>query len=79
VKTVSLKLPRALDAKLTAAAKRRRTTKSEVVRQALDSFLNGQKPRKKGSFLEVAGDIIGCIEGPGDLSTNPEYMRDFGK
>jgi uncharacterized protein len=31
------------------------------------------------SFLEVAGDLIGCLDGPGDLSTNPEYFAGFGR
>jgi hypothetical protein len=32
------------------------------------------------SFLDVAGDLIGCLEGlPSDLSTNNSYMDDFGK
>lgn len=32
------------------------------------------------SFLSVAGDLIGCLEGlPPDLSTNKSYMEDFGK
>ena len=32
------------------------------------------------SFLEVAGDLIGCLEGlPPDLSTNPAYLDGFGK
>jgi hypothetical protein len=32
------------------------------------------------SFLEVAGDLIGCLEGlPPDLSTNKNYMESFGK
>lgn len=79
MKTVSLKLPARLDAKLTARAKKGRTTKSEVVRQALDAYLNGKRRLKKGTFLQLAGDSIGCVEGPGDLSYNPEYMRDFGK
>ena len=79
MKTVSLKLPARLDAKLTVAAKRGRTTKSAVVAQALNAYLNGKRPAKKGSFLELAGDAIGCVEGPGDLSYNPDHMRDFGK
>ena len=79
MKTVSLKLPARLDAKLTVAAKRGRTTKSAVVAQALNAYLNGKRPAKKGSFLELAGDSIGCVEGPGDLSYNPDHMRDFGK
>jgi hypothetical protein len=32
------------------------------------------------SFLSVAGDLIGCLEGlPPDLSTNKDYMEGFGK
>ncbi|MEO0759605.1 MAG: DUF2281 domain-containing protein [Cyanobacteria bacterium J06648_16] len=31
------------------------------------------------SFFDVAQDVIGTAEGPGDLSTNPEYMRDYGQ
>ena len=33
----------------------------------------------KISALEAAGDLVGCVEGPDDLSTNPEYMQGFGK
>jgi hypothetical protein len=81
MKTLSLKLPARLDAKLTAAAKRQRTTKSAVVREALDKFLNGRKTPAKSrrSALELAGDLIGSLEGPGDLSYNPDYMRGFGE
>lgn len=77
--TVSLKLPAQLNEKLTIAAKKGRTTKSAVARKALDAYLNGKQPVKKGSFLELAGDLVGRLEGPGDLSYNPEHMRDFGK
>lgn len=31
------------------------------------------------SFLEVAGDIIGMAEGPGDLLSNPDYMSGYGQ
>ena len=30
------------------------------------------------SFLEAAERYIGCVEGPGDLSTNPTYMDGYG-
>jgi hypothetical protein len=30
------------------------------------------------SFLELAKEFCGCVEGPEDLSTNPEYMEDYG-
>lgn len=79
MKTLTLKLPHELDAKLAATARRRDTTKSDVVRQALAVYLNGGDNAGKGTFLELAADLVGSVEGPGDLSHNPKYMDDFGK
>ena len=31
------------------------------------------------SALETAGDLVGCVEGPSDLSTNKAYMAGFGQ
>jgi hypothetical protein len=31
------------------------------------------------SFLAAADELIGCLEGPGDLSTNPQYFEGFGQ
>lgn len=31
------------------------------------------------SFFEAAHEFIGCVEGPGDLSTNPKYMEGYGQ
>lgn len=31
------------------------------------------------SFFEVAHAAIGAGEGPGDLSTNPDYMQGYGQ
>jgi hypothetical protein len=29
--------------------------------------------------LELAGDVVGCIEGPEDLATNKDYFKGFGE
>jgi hypothetical protein len=82
MKTISLKLPVRLHARLDRAARKRKQSKSDVVRAALEQFLNGQqRPRTPPgvSALELAGDLVGCAEGPGDLSTNPKYMEGYGK
>ncbi|ANV90119.1 hypothetical protein AWQ24_05465 [Picosynechococcus sp. PCC 8807] len=34
---------------------------------------------KEVSALELAGDIVGCVEAPEDLATNKDYFADFGK
>ncbi|OKH10764.1 hypothetical protein [[Limnothrix rosea] IAM M-220] len=31
------------------------------------------------SALELAGDIVGCVEGPEDLATNKDYFQGFGE
>ena len=81
MKTISLKLPAGLHAKLERAARQNKQSKSDIVRSALEHFLNGQPPKSRRaiSALELAGDLVGCAEGPGDLSTNPKYMEGFGE
>jgi Arc/MetJ-type ribon-helix-helix transcriptional regulator len=76
MKMLSLKLPPELDAKLERVAKARGQSKSEVVRAALERFLDGERPM---SALELAGDLVGCCEGPSDLSTSPKYMEGYGE
>ncbi len=75
MKTLSLKLTASLSVRLERAAKQRGQSKSEVVRAALERFLNGERP---ASALDLAGDLVGCGEGPGDRSTNAQYIEGFG-
>jgi hypothetical protein len=77
MRTVSLKVSDELDAALEAEARRLRISKSELMRRRLASSL--RRKRRGPTFAELAGDLIGSLEGPGDLSTNPKYMRDYGK
>jgi hypothetical protein len=79
MKTISLKLPDGLHAKLLRLAKARQQTKSDVVRDALEQLLNGTPSARSVSALELAGELVGSCEGPGDLSTNPKYLEGFGK
>lgn len=80
MKTMSLKLPARLSAKLDRAAKKRRQSKSALVRAALEEFLDSPPASLRTiSALELAGDLVGCAEGPDDLSTNPKYMEGYGK
>ena len=79
MKTLSLKLPDEVDARISAIAKRRQSNKSEVVRNALDAYLAKETTPQKVSVLEVAGDLVGSLEGPGDLSHHDEHMRGYGE
>ncbi len=83
--TLTIKLPAALDAQLTAAAKRRRARKTVLARQAIEAYLAKNKEpeasTERPTVAELAGHLIGCIdvEGPTDLSTNKKYMEGFGE
>ncbi len=79
MKAISLKLPPGLNAQLDRAAKQRRQSKSEIVREALEHFLNGDgNAQTPVSALELAAELVGSAEGPSDLSTNPKHMHGYG-
>jgi hypothetical protein len=78
MKVRTLKLPAGLDRRLERHAEQHRQSRSFILREALTAYLDDAAP-VKGSALELAGDLVGCLEGPGDLSTNPKYMEGFGR
>jgi hypothetical protein len=77
--TMSLRMPSVLDARVTAAARRRRLTKSALVREALEAYVARADVPTEGSVLDLARDLVGCVQGPGDLSHNPKRMRGYGR
>ena len=79
MKTLSLKLPDDLARTLEDRARSKGTTKSEILREALTGYLAQTPPPGKGSFLAQAGDLVGCLAGPGDLSYNKEYLKNYGR
>jgi Ribbon-helix-helix protein, copG family len=78
MKTVSLKLAEPLLRKLERLANERGRSKSDLIRSALEQYLNGDHSTVRGSFLEAAGAMIGCVEGPADLSYHADHMKGFG-
>ena len=78
MKTLSLRLPDTLHARLAAVARQRKTTKAAIVRDALNAFVNGGSRIAKGSAYELAEDLIGSLSGPRDLSSNPRHMEGYG-
>jgi Arc/MetJ-type ribon-helix-helix transcriptional regulator len=80
---ISLKLTEALDAQLTEQARRRRLSKSELVRRALTAFLQSSELEVEDgssqSTADLLADLVGCCQGgPADLSSNPAYLSAFG-
>lgn len=75
--SITVKLPKPLLQKLEAEARRRRTSASNVLVEAFERTQKDGNGRL--SPYERVKDLIGSIEGPGDLSTNPKYMKGYGR
>ena len=74
--TVTAKVSEEAFRKLEKESRRLKTSKSELIRKGLDQLL---ATGKKESLMERMRDLLGSIEGPEDLSSNPKYLRDYGK
>ena len=79
MKTLSIKVPDRLDQALTQRARRQGMTKSALIREALEDYFSSFPENSEESALALAGDLVGCLEGPGDLSVSQKYFRDFGR
>ena len=79
MKTISLKLPDGLDARLGAIARNARKSKSAVVREAIEVYLDQPPQRSDGSCADRSRDLAGCLEGPRDLSSNKRHLRGYGR
>ena len=78
MKSISLKLPDDIDAKLETRAMDLGKTKSEITREALLHFLDGKKAGRM-SCLDLVRDLVGTARGPGDLASNKTHMRGYGR
>ena len=79
MKTISIKLPDDLLAKIQYAAKKRGETRSAFIRESVEESLSKEKNPSAGSCLDHAGDLSGCVQGPPDLSANPAHMDHYGR
>ncbi len=77
--TVSLKIPPALHRAVEELAKSRGVSKSALIREALERYLETGVRPVKGSFLALAKDYAGCVAGPPDLSSNAEHLEGYGE
>jgi metal-responsive CopG/Arc/MetJ family transcriptional regulator len=76
---VSCKLPKKLAAQLERVAKDERRSKQAVLREAIEQRLKTRRKAVRGSAYELVKHLIGSLEGPSDLATNPEHMKRFGE
>ena len=79
MKAITVKIPDALRVRLEAEAARRGISVGAVVREAAETYVTEAPAQKKLSAYELTKDLCGIFtDGPGDLSTNPKYLEDFG-
>ena len=80
MKTVTVKMPKALANRLALVVRERGGNRSEVVRQALEAHLDQPRTGTGTSCLDLARDLAGAIDSaPPDLSTNRRHLRRYGR
>jgi Arc/MetJ-type ribon-helix-helix transcriptional regulator len=78
MKTLTVRLPEALVAQIEAESRRRRLSKSDVVRERLTG---AARPRRRPpALLDAIADLVGSIDGlPRDLSARTKkYLKSTG-
>ena len=75
MRTVSFKLPEQLDEALSDLARRRKSSRSALVREALEALAKG----KRRSVTAAVDAVVAPVEGPVDLSTNRKHLAGYGR
>jgi predicted DNA-binding protein len=77
---ITVRVPKELGSRLRERSRVKGQTPSDLVRLALESYLEQEAgPQSVYDLAEKAG-LIGCARGaPKDLSVNRRYFEDFGK
>jgi|RhiMetdeSRZDD1v2_1073273.scaffolds.fasta_scaffold182533_4 predicted DNA-binding protein len=80
MRTVTIKLPEGLTTRLDNLVRRRATSRSAFVREAVEAALAQAGDGGKGSCLDLARDLAGSITGgPRDLSSGKRHLKGFGR
>jgi metal-responsive CopG/Arc/MetJ family transcriptional regulator len=77
---ITVRIPNALTARLRSRSRAKGTTESELVREALETFLGKTNEERSAYELAEESGIIGMVESaPQDLSSNARHFKGFGK
>ena len=79
MRTITLKLPDGLAARVSATVRKRGVSTSALVREALEDRLGRESRGQAGSCLDLAADLRGVLAGPFDLSSNPNRLKGYGR
>lgn len=77
---LTLKVPSELAVKLQKLADRRRVSKSQIIREALEKALQNAESDSVLSAYDLMKDGFGIVRsGVGDLATNKRHLKNYGK
>jgi Arc/MetJ-type ribon-helix-helix transcriptional regulator len=78
MKTLTVRLPEALVAQIEAESRRRKLSKSDVVRERLTD--GGRSRQRQTTLLDAIADVVGSVDGlPRDLSARTKkYLKSTG-
>lgn len=82
MKTITLRVPEVLESRIAGLARDRGTSKSAVVREAVETYLNEATEGRTGSMSERVEDLLGAIDGPHaptDLASNEKHLEGYGQ
>ena len=77
--TISLKVPETLAIRLEDAARQKGVSKSALIRNALETYLQTDRAEHPESALSRAADLVGVLSGPEDLSVSGEDIGSIGR
>ncbi|MCE9547562.1 MAG: ribbon-helix-helix domain-containing protein [Planctomycetia bacterium] len=77
---ITLRVDESLQQRLEIVARAAGKSESQIVRDALEVFLDKQPPQATCFDVAQEAGLIGCVaDSPADLSTNPKHMEGFGR
>jgi Arc/MetJ-type ribon-helix-helix transcriptional regulator len=78
--TISLKIPEELVSRMDAMARSKRTSRSALLREALEEKLKTMSRKTPLSLYEQSADLCGKGKsGLRDLASNPKHLEGFGR
>jgi predicted transcriptional regulator len=73
----TIKLPRQLSERVIRLARKRKVTRSALIREALELLTTEQG---KESFVDRISAFVGVADDlPADLSSNPRHLKGYGR
>lgn len=78
--TISLKVSEELVSRMDAVARVRKTSRSALLREALEEKLKSASRKSSLSLFDQSADLCGRgNSGLGDLASNPKHLEGFGE